>query len=343
MHTRDFMNLAECDYSWLDGVADEVTHNNLTLVLITDDVSIEITDWGTPYTTPENYQDRITGVGLYTSDFLTDRYIPVGMDSRKDLTDTLNELTDQMKEATRKLYRRFSEMSMNQMIEAGIYVYFQAAADIAHMAGTYKQSEWEYIDERSARFWTLHNEEYSLDEYVSHFAAMDGLLAAQNDYYLHPVSYKVWRRTGEGPTPPPGRNANLIPAHVLIDQDFPLRVNPNGLADSKGSSRLPAKSTKYTFARGKLTEDEMNQAAREFHSPLLESPWRYYDEQHIKWHHADEDVQELYRYTQEGSRLLEGKGSGLVRADIEEIRKAAGEKPWSEIKSGAADPAPVEA
>jgi len=343
MHTRDFMNLAECDYSWLDGVADEVTHNNLTLVLMTDDVSIEITDWGTPYTAPEDYQGRITGVGLYTSDFLTDRYIPVGMDSRQDLTDTLNELTDQMKEATRKLYRRFSEMTMNQMIEAGIYVYFQAAADIAHMAGTYKQSEWEYIDERTARFWEMHNEEYSLDEYVSHFAAMDGMLAAQNDYYLHPVSYGVWRRSGEGDLPAPGRNANLIPAHVLIDQDFPRRVNPNGLADSKGESRLPAKSTRYTFARGKLTEDEMNQAAREFHSPLLEAPWRYYDEQHVKWHHQDEDVQELYRYTQENSRLLKGKGSGLVRADIDEIRRAAGEKPWSEIKSGAPEATPVEA
>ncbi|MGA7397930.1 MAG: hypothetical protein WBW62_10840 [Solirubrobacterales bacterium] len=344
MHTRDFTNLAECDFSWLDGVADGVTHNNLTMSVITDDVSIEISDWGTPYSTPDNYQDHILGVGLYTSDFLTDRYIPVGMDSRDDLINTLNEMTEQMKEATKKLYRRFSEMSMDQMIEAGIYVYFQCSADIAHMAGTYEQSEWEYIDDRTVRFWGIHNEEFSLDEYVSHFAAMDGKLAAQNDYYLHPVSYKVWKNTGgEGALPAPGRNANLIPAHVLNDHDYPLRVNPNGLSDSTGTSRLPAKSTKYTFACGKLTEDEMNKASQEFNSPLLEAPWRYIDEQTVKWHSDDPDVQALYRYTQEGSRLIEGQGSGLVRADIEKIRRDAGEKPWSELGLGAENKKTVEA
>ncbi len=253
------------------------------------------------------------------------------MDSRGDLTDALNQMTEQMKDATRKLYRKFSAMSMDQMIEAGIYVYFQAASDIAHMAGTYDQSEWEYIDERTARFWGMHNEEYSLDEYVSHFAMMDGKLAAQNDYYLHPVSYSVWRKSGgEGALPPPGRNANLVPAHVLSGHDYPLRVNPERLKDSKGESRLPAKTGKYTFAQGRLTQEEMNTASREFSSPLLEAPWRYIDEQTVKWHSDDEDVQSLYRYTQEQSRLIAGEGSGLVRADLERIRRDAGE-PWSEL------------
>ncbi len=344
MHTRDFTNMSECGFSWMDGVGDEVSHNNLTLVLITDGVTMEITDWGTAYTSPEDYQSRITGVGLYTSDFLTDRYIPVGMDSKRDLINTLDEMSEQMKEATKKLYRRLSEMTMDQMIEAGIYTYFQCASDVARMAGVYEQSEWEYIDDRTARFWELHNEEFSMDEYVSHFHTMDGLLAAQNDYYIHPVTYSVWRRSGgKGEVPPPGRNANLIPARILDGHDYPRRVNPNGLSDSKGSSRLPEKSTKYTFACGKLTQDEMNQAAREFTSPLLESPWRNIDEQHIKWHYEEQDVQDLYRYTQESSRLLEGKGSGLVRSDIEEIRRAAGERPWSEIELGVKAPTPAEA
>ena len=346
MHTRDFTNMSECGFSWMDGVGDTVSHNNLTLVVLTDEVTMEITDWGTAYTQPENYQPRITGVGLYTSDFLTDRYVPVGMDSRQDLIDTLNEMSEQMKEATKKLYRRFSEMTMNQMIEAGIYTYFQCASDIARLAGVYEQKEWEYIDERSARFWEIHNEEYSLDEYVSHFAAMDGHLAAQNDYYLHPVSYSVWRKSGgAGDVPPPGRNANLIPAHILDGHDYPRRVNPNGLSDSKGTSRLPEKSTPYTFVQGKLTQDEMNQAARDYNSPLVQSPWRNFDEQHIKWNHEDEDVQAMYRYTQENSRLLKDKGASLVRADIEEIRRAAGEKAWADVKieTGAAEPVPAEA
>ena len=69
MHTRDFLNMGECGLSWLDGVAEGVTHGNLTVVVITDGVSIDITDWGTPYTTPEDYQDsdrrrRALHVGL---------------------------------------------------------------------------------------------------------------------------------------------------------------------------------------------------------------------------------------------------------------------------------------
>lgn len=332
LHTRDFLNLAECDYSWLDGVAEGVTHNNLTLALVTDGVALEITDWGTPYARPEDYQDRIVGAGLYSSDFLEDRYIPIGMDSRAELTDTLLALTQQMTEATRRLYSRFAEMSFDQMTETGIYVYFQAAAEPAHMAGTYRQSDWEMIDDRTRRFWPVFNEEYSLDAYVSHFAAMDGRLAASNDYYLHPVSYAVWRRSGgAAPLPAPGRNANLVPAHVLGDHDYSLRANPNGLADVRGWSSLPAKTNKYTFNRGKLTEGEMNDQARAFASPLVEAPWRHVDEQTVKYHFAEPEVDALYRYTQERSRLLRDRGASLRRADLEAIRRDAGERPWSEV------------
>jgi hypothetical protein len=334
MHTRDFMNMSECDFSWLDGVADHVSYNNLTLVLITDGVSIEITDWGTPYTTPESYQDRIVGVGLYTSDFLCDRYEPVGMASVVEVTNALNEMTDQVNKATRKLYSRFSEMSFDQMVEAGIYTYFQACTDAAHMAGTYRQDDWERIDDRTRRFWPVFNEEYSLDAYVSHFAAMDGLLSAANDYYLHPVSYGVWRRAGAGgPLPASSRNANLVPARVLGDHDYTTRVNPNGLTDVRGSSSLPAKTGKYTFTCGRLTEEEMNERARAFSSPLLEAPWRHIDEQSVKYHWQEPEVDALYRYSQERSRLLRDRGASLRRADIDAIRREAGELPWSEVSA----------
>ena len=137
-------------------------------------VRIEITDWGTPYTTPEEYSGNIKGVGLYTSDYLSDRYIPVGMGSRAELTRTLEELTAQLSDATRGLYKRFAEMSFDQLLEAGIYTYFQAAADISHMAGTYRQEDWETVDVRGRRFWPVFNEEYALDAYVDHFAAKLG-------------------------------------------------------------------------------------------------------------------------------------------------------------------------
>jgi hypothetical protein len=339
LHTREFMDMGECDLSWLDGVADNVTHNNLTLTLITDGVGIEVSDWGTPYTSPENYQDRVIGVGLYTSDFLSDGYRPVGMGSAGELTETLGGLTEEVQLATRKLYSRFAEMSNDQLVEGGIYTYFRVPSEACHIAGVYDQDDWEFIDERSRRFWPLYNEEYALDAYVSHFGSMDGMLAGQNDYYLHPVAYGVWRRNGaKGPTPPPGRNASLVPATVLADDDYPRRVNSTGLASSRGTSLLPQKSGTYLFAEGKLTMGGMNQRAREFSSPLVDSEWRNLDEAAVRFRWREPEVDELYRHTQSSSRLLRGRGASLRRAEIDQIRTEAGERPWSEVTAQAPRP-----
>jgi hypothetical protein len=331
LHTREFSDMSESDLSWLDGVGDGVSHNNLTITLITEGVGIEITDWGTPYSSPENYQDRVIGVGLYTSDFLSDGYLPVGMDSGADLTDTLEALTAELGIATRKLYSRFAEMSCDQLCEAGIYTYFHVPSEALHIAGVYDQEDWEFIDERSRRFWPLYNEEYALDAYISHFGAMDGMLAGQNDYYLHPVAYGVWRRNGAtGPMPQPGRNATLVPATVLDDDDYPRRVNPNGLANATGASMLPQKSAPYSFAVGKLSMEEMNRRAREFSSPLTDD-WRHLDEAAVRFGWQGAEVDGLYRHSQSSSRLLRGRGAGIRRADIDRIRAEAGERPWAEV------------
>jgi hypothetical protein len=335
MHTRDWHNLSECDFSWLDGVAKDVPFNNLTAVVITDDVKVEITDWGSVYTSPEEFRDRIVGFGLYTSDFLSDRYIPVGMDNKRDLIDTLDQLVVEIRKATRGLYKRFSAMNGDQMIEAGIYAYYHAAADMTHMAGLYKQDEWQFIDDRTRRLWPLHNEEYSMDAYLGLFVGMDGLQASQNEYYLHPVKYQQWLRSDSAPLPHSGRKSIMVPMHVINDHDYPRRVNPNGMADIKGSTLLPPKTGLYNTTAGRLTEDELNRAAREMSSPLHREPWRNFDESTAKYRWQTEEVDAWYRYSQEHSRLLAGKGASLLRKDIADIRRDAGERPWSEVSVAA--------
>ena len=335
MHTRDFLNIAECDLPWLDGVAAGVTHNNLTAVVITDNVAIDITDWGTPYTNPEAYQDSIVGFGLYTSDFLADRYTPVGMDSRSELTDTLNALTQELTDATRQLYSRFAGMTFAQMVEGGIYSYIHAPAETNHMAGVYDQSDWFFVDDRTRRFWEIANEEYAMDAYVEQFAVLMGQQGASTDYYLHPTAYDVWRRGGAtGDLPTPGRNAVLVPAHILSDHDYPLRVNTHGLSDARGTGRIDPKAALYTIDGGKLTQDEMNARAQAFSSKFTDG-WRHFDENTVKWHHQDPEVEAMYRYTQEHSRNLRDRGASLVRGDIDAARMAAGESPWSDVSLGA--------
>lgn len=336
MHTRDFMNLGNCDYSWLDGVADELPYNNLTLAVITRDVAIEVTDWASVYTDPEDYQSQILGVGLYTSDHLSDVYTPVAMGSPAELAEALEELSALMSAATRKLYTRITEMTTRQMTEAGIYVYLYAASGFSHMAGTFEHSQWEMIDERTDRLWAIHNEEYSLDSYLDNFALMFGRQAAQSDYYLHPVSYNSWRKGGSprGPLPSPGRNAFPVPATVLIDHDYPARVNPNGLAAIVGTNHLPPKSQGWLTSQGRMTQEQRNQAARDLRSPLLSSPWIHHDEQWLKWHWDTPDAQQMYKYVQQGSRNLADAGSGLLRGDLIARRAANGEPAWSDVPDG---------
>ena len=335
LHTRDFLNLTDCGLSWMDDIAPELPFANLTLALITDGVAVEVTDWGTAYTTPEDYQGSIVGVGLYTSDLLCDRYVPVGMGSARELTDTLGELTAEVTAATRRLYSRFAGMSFTEMVEAGMNTYLRAPVDMAMMAGTYRQSDWDMVDDRTRRLWELYNEEYAFDAYVDNFAGMVGLRGSHTEYYLHPISYGVWRRAGgAGPLPTPGRYAGLIPAAVMRGHDYSRRVNTGGLSGARGSFTLPAKTGRYTFACGRLDEDELNDRARAFDSPLLDTPWRLYDEAAVKWRWADPDVDAMYRYGQERSRLLHDRGAALRRDDIDRLRAEAGERPGSTIAGG---------
>ncbi|PTL60026.1 hypothetical protein [Paraconexibacter algicola] len=334
MHVRDFLNMTECGLSWMDGVGTDLPFANLSMVLITDGVGIEITDWGTAYTTPEAYQDKVIGVGLYTSDVLTDRYVPVGMGSRKELVDTFDELTLAVNRATRELYSKFASMDNQQMVEAGIATYLRAPVDLTMIAGVYDHTEWDYVDDRTRRLWEIYNEEYSYDAYVDKFATLSGLRGGQSEYYLHPITYGVWRRGGRvGDLPAPGRSGEFVPGDVLRDHDYSLRVNPGGLSDSTGSWSLPPKTGALTVSSGRLTEDELNAAARAFSSPLHTAPWRHLDEASVKWRHDDPEVDAMYRYAQERSRLLAGRGSSLVRADLDEIRREAGERPWSEVSA----------
>jgi hypothetical protein len=123
----------------------------------------------------------------------------------------------------------------------------------------------------------------------------------------------------------------LVPADVLNDHDYSRRANPNGVADVHGSSSHPSKRGRYTFTCGRLTQDEMNDAARAWRSPLLEAPWRNIDDASVKYGWQRPEVDALYRYTQERSRLLKDRGSALVRADIDRIRADAGERPWRDV------------
>lgn len=106
---RDFMDLAETSLPWLDDIAADMPHNNLTVAMEATGCHFHLVDdWGSFEATPEFTPDRLTAIGLYTSDTLTEAHVPVGMASAATLAATLEDLADRAHAATGQLWLRMA-------------------------------------------------------------------------------------------------------------------------------------------------------------------------------------------------------------------------------------------
>ena len=96
---RDYYQLARSDFWWSE-VADAVPFSNLTAALVLDGVTIDrVTDFGTSYTTPEDYLDHLVAFGLFTTDGA-----PAG-ELRPVPPDAMDEITAAVRPAQSALYR----------------------------------------------------------------------------------------------------------------------------------------------------------------------------------------------------------------------------------------------
>jgi hypothetical protein len=271
MLVRDMVDLAECDYPWMDGAAAGIDHNNLTITVTMKDTHFNIVDdWGSFEADPSYDSNNIAAVGVYTSDHLSDGYIPVHMDSAAELADFLDALTDRMAEATATMWKMMAGWSRTQMIEAGLLVYSGVAKDLAHFAGTYEQKDWFEIDDRCRRLYPIMNDEYG----GSAIAELVGLvsLTTQQQSPHHMERYTNAR----------GEMWTLVPYSILSDDERTERV---GDTQSAGTD-LPAKTALWTTTRGKLTQEENNRLAKEF----VPGGWsaRHYDDDTWFKSHGDD-------------------------------------------------------
>ena len=123
---RDYYQLAESDFWWTD-VAAAVPYRNLTAALVLDGVHIDrITDFGTTYTTPEDYLDHLVGFGLFTTDG--------GALAPVDLAE-MDEVVARVRRAQSAHYRAIAGMSRDEKIRCGAYVYFSFLRPFAVEAG----------------------------------------------------------------------------------------------------------------------------------------------------------------------------------------------------------------
>jgi hypothetical protein len=303
---RDFMDIAEGDYPWLDGVAAQIPYNNLTMPMVVKDTHFYLMDeWGSFESDPDLRAENIVGIGLYTSDLLTDGYIPVAMESPATLAKTLNELQEIIAEATSKLWERIAAWSRAEMLEAGALVYYNTPKDLAHMAGVYEQSDWMEIDERARRFIPLLNDEFGRD-CLTELVGLVTLPSQQaNEYTM--MQHKNSAQ----------RMFSPVPYAILHTGDYTASSGPL----YPGSTVLAKKTAKWRTSRGLLSQDEYNQAVQDFTPKACTDRYRFIDDYWLKYHYKEPIADELYRLTQERSRSLRGKGAGLKRADIASMAK----------------------
>ena len=305
MLIRDFMDLSESDYPWLDDVAKDVPHNNLTVTMAVADCHFYLMDdFGSFESKPEFKPEQLVGIGLYTSDHLSDGYVPLGMKSREELIATFKLLEEKVRDATTKLWRRIASWKRDQMIDAGAIVYFAIIKDLAHIAGVYETADWMTIDERAERFRPLLNDEFSRDA----LGELVGLVS-------HP-SQQVTEYTMAQHSNKPTRMFTPIPYSVLHGEPYTPTCGPL----HPGITNLLNKKDAYRTTRGVLTLEEYNRLSREWTPPLLTDKYRFLCDTWVKYNAGTPLADELYHLEQDASRNLRGKGSRLRRAHVDKLR-----------------------
>lgn len=305
MLVRSFYDLSQSDYPWLDGVADDVPYSCLTVTTAVKDTHFYLVDdWGSFEAKPDYKAENVCGIGLYTSDPLTETHVPVGMGSREELTAKLESLAEMLRQANTKLWKRLANYTRDQLLDAGALVYYSIIKDLAHFAGCYEIDDWMQIDERAQRFRSLLNDEYS-NEVLGAMLVPLTLPSSQVQDYFMMVHGNQARRV-------------YTPfQYALLDKgDYVGSVG--GLRP--GSSTLPPKVDRYRSSQGVISNAEMNKRVRAFTPAACSEKFRDLDETWVKYHYDTPLADELYRIEQQYSRKLKGKGAGLRRADIEALR-----------------------
>lgn len=305
---RDFTDLAEGDYPWLDGIAGEIPYSNLTVTMRVDGCHFYLMDdWGSFESRPEFTADKLSGVGLYASDVLSEGYLPVGMETADSLAATFEDLTARCKAATVALWQRMAGWTRDEMMDAGALVYFAMIKDFAHVAGVYADEDWMRIDARADRFRPLLNDEFGRD--------MLGELVGLVSLPSQQLGGHVMMQHNERPS----RYISHIPYAILAGDEYLPSMGPI----AEGVTHFPDKADRFTTTQGVLTLDDYNKRAAAFQPKQMETPYRFLCDTSVKYRPGDPRTDALYALEQDPSRNLKGQGPTLSMSEIEAIAAGA--------------------
>jgi hypothetical protein len=130
---RDYSKMGPSDFWWSTDVAAAIPYQNLTAAYVLRDVEVDVNDWGTSVTRPENYLDHVERFGMFTTDNGQLETVPF---------ERIADIHAATKDAQRKLYRHIAAMTRDERIAAGAYVYFSFLRPFAEVAGCADELDW---------------------------------------------------------------------------------------------------------------------------------------------------------------------------------------------------------
>jgi hypothetical protein len=123
---RAFNALGPSHFPWSAEIAGDMPHSDVLGAFVLDGVDLQVTDFGTSVTRPEDYLSKVVGFALFD----------VGSGTPQPIDDDgLDALAAAAKAAQRRLYRTIAGMERRAKIDAGAYVYFTFLRPFAELAG----------------------------------------------------------------------------------------------------------------------------------------------------------------------------------------------------------------
>ena len=141
---RDYLQLGRSAYPWSEVI--DVPYPALSLGLVVPRQalrSIEINDWGTSFTDPEQLLDVVSDVVVYAKN--GERLVEVPVDEWENLTMAFSR-------AHLELYQYFARMDREGKIMSAAKMYCWGLVPFAKDAGVFEKIEWE-ISDATMRFY----------------------------------------------------------------------------------------------------------------------------------------------------------------------------------------------
>ncbi len=134
MIVRDYYRLAKSDFWWSE-VASDLPYEDLTAVFVLDpEVQVTVTDFGTSVTTPEDYLNHLSSFAIFTNK--NGQLEPID-------DDQFETFVTEVKKVQKIHYRNIVDMSRDDRIKCGAYVYFTFLRPFAQMAGVEEEIDWD--------------------------------------------------------------------------------------------------------------------------------------------------------------------------------------------------------